>query len=167
MTSCIFDTNSWFNTCCKIHICITYFSLPCKLAASCLTYSIFILSGKKEKSLWKLCRFSRYCTSASRKYFFINPFIASFYKTFTKFRNIFNPFKIIIAILKIRQLFIFIIIFHVFVIISWISINSETFLLWYILKTINNMLISVKRSNFTLTFFKATCQANRGLRENE
>ena len=29
------------------------------------------------------------------------------------------------------------------------------------------MLISVKRSNFTLAFFKATCQANLGLRENE
>ena len=26
--------------------------------------------------------------------------------------------------------------------------------------TINNMLISVKRANFTLIFFKATCHAN-------
>ena len=32
--------------------------------------------------------------------------------------------------------------------------------------TINNILISVKRSNFTLVFFKAACYANAGAEKN-
>ena len=32
--------------------------------------------------------------------------------------------------------------------------------------TINNMLISVKRSNFTQVFYKAACHANSGAEKN-
>ena len=42
-----FIGNPWFNACVNFLICITYSVLPCKLAKSFSTFSIFILSCKK------------------------------------------------------------------------------------------------------------------------
>ena len=63
-----FKTNPWFNAYFKFLMCIKYSALSCKLATSFLTFSIFVLSGKKSKSLWRLCKFSGYWTSTKRKY---------------------------------------------------------------------------------------------------
>ena len=60
----------------------------------------------------------------------------------------------------------FIIIFDVFVISFCISINRVTYSPTYTFSIINIMSISVKRSNFTLVFFKATCHANSGEERN-
>ena len=63
-----FNTNPWFNSCFKFLMCITYSFWSCKLATSFSTFSKLVLSGKSGKSLWSLCKFSRYWTSTSRKY---------------------------------------------------------------------------------------------------
>ena len=98
--------------------------------------------------------------------FFITFFILDSYKNFIKFRStsihsklftgsfwdIAQPYIIYIPILKIWRFFIFIIIFHVFVISFCRSINrvtysySNTFFC-------HNISISIKRSNFTLMIF--------------
>ena len=48
----LFKTNLWFNACFNFLMCITCPVLSCKSAASFSTLSVFILSGKKDKSLW-------------------------------------------------------------------------------------------------------------------
>ena len=52
-----------FNACFQFIMCITHSVLSCKLATSFSTFSIFILSGKNDKSLWRFCKFSGYWTS--------------------------------------------------------------------------------------------------------
>ena len=73
---------------------------------------------------------------------------------------------IYIPILKIWRLFIFIIIFYVFVISFCISINRLIIPLLIPFSAINNISLSVKRSNFTLVVFKAACHANSGAERN-
>ena len=46
-----FKTNPLFKACFKFLMCIVYSFLSCKLAASFLTFSIFIFSGKNGKLL--------------------------------------------------------------------------------------------------------------------
>ena len=46
-----FNTYPWFNACFRFLICITYSVLSCKLARSFSNFLIFIVSGKKCKSL--------------------------------------------------------------------------------------------------------------------
>ena len=97
--------------------------------------------------------------------------IIIFHKALIKFRNILNPFKVIyrqlsshfaaiqfiyIQIFKIWRFFIFIIIFHVFVISFNISINGMTYSTSDTFLSIYNITISVKRASFTLVFF-ASC----------
>ena len=102
-----------------------------------------------------------------KQIFFITFFIIVFYGIFIKLRSKFCLLRIIYwkllqhclpieiiytPILSIWRSFIFITIYHVFVI-------------WHILpfilfSTINSILISVKRFSFILVFFKATCHAN-------
>ena len=82
-----------------------------------------------------------------KKIFFSTFFIIIFYKAFIKFRNMFNQLKVIyrqplwhcpamciiyVLIFNIWRFFIFIIIFNVFVISFCISMNSMTFLVWYL-----------------------------------
>ena len=55
-----FETNTWFNTCLKFAMWITYSFLSCMLATHFSTLSIFILSGKRSKSLWRSCNLSRW-----------------------------------------------------------------------------------------------------------
>ena len=57
-----FKTNPWFNAYFKCCMCIKYSTLSCKLATSFSTFLNFVLSGKKSKSLWRLCKFSGYWT---------------------------------------------------------------------------------------------------------
>ena len=105
------------------------------------------------KRLWRLCKVLGYWTIV----------IIAFYEIFIKFKCFFNPFKVIssqvlwhcptiqiiyILIFQIWPFFISIIIFHVFVITFFILINSVTFI------------FLIKRSNFTLVFFKAACHSN-------
>ena len=66
----LFKTNPWFNACFKFLMCTTYSVLSCKLVTSFWTFSIFILTGKNGKSLWRLCTFSGYSTLTSRKYLY-------------------------------------------------------------------------------------------------
>ena len=66
-----FKTNPWFNAYFKFLLCLTYPVLSCKLPTSFSTFLIFILSGKKGKSLWNSCNFSGYWTSTSTKFFVI------------------------------------------------------------------------------------------------
>ena len=108
---------------------------------------------------------------------FIVFFITDFYETFIKFINIFPPLKIIywqllwrcqniqiiyMPIFKIWRFFIFILIFHIFI------IRFEYWLIeWHIsilipFSTINSISVSVNNSNFTSVFSKAACQANPG-----
>ena len=112
---------------------------------------------------------------------FITFFIITFYNPFTKFRNIFNLFKVIYKQLgwhcptrqvihipkcKIWWFIIFIIIFHMF------SITFAYLLIqWDILPlisclTINSISILFNNSNFTSVFFKAACQAHPGAERN-
>ena len=111
---------------------------------------------------------------------FIILFIIVFYEIIIKLKSVFELLKIIywkafrhspatkiiyIPILNIWRFFILIIIVYVFVISFSILINRVTYSSSYTFlhfSTINNTSISVKRSNFTLVFFKATCHANPG-----
>ena len=69
MTLCtFFNTNSSFSACFKFNKRITYSFLSCKFATSFSTFSIFILSKKNGKLLWRLCIFSGYWTSTSGKF---------------------------------------------------------------------------------------------------
>ena len=69
-------------------------------------------------------------------------------------------------ILNIRRFFILILIFHVFVISFCNPINRMIYSPLTPFSTINNISISVKRSNFTLVFSKAAYHANPGAEEN-
>ena len=60
-----FEPNSSFNACFEFFMWITYSYLSCKSATSFSVFSIFIVSGKKSKLLWRLGIFSGYWTSAS------------------------------------------------------------------------------------------------------
>ena len=111
--------------------------LSCKLAASFLTFSIFIFLSKKGKSLWRSC--SVYRTSISRKYS-ISLFLFYFSKK---------------SILKIRRFFIFIISFHALII--RISMNSITYSTSDTFIFMRGISISVNWSNFILVFLKVTC----------
>ena len=55
-----FFFNPWFNACFKFLMCITYSVLSYKLGKSYSTLSIFIFSGKKGKSLRRLCKYAGY-----------------------------------------------------------------------------------------------------------
>ena len=120
---------------------ITYSLLSCKLATSFSTFSVFSLSGKKGN------HYEAHVISQDTEHQiqenFLHPFfIIIFYEIFIKLRSIFYPFKILywkllrhcptiriiyIPILKIWWFFIFIVIFHVFVITFCISINRVTY----------------------------------------
>ena len=63
-----FKINPWFNGYFKFLMWMTYLVLSCKLVTSFPTFSIFILSGKSDKSFRSLCKFLEYWTSTSRKY---------------------------------------------------------------------------------------------------
>ena len=130
-------TNHTFDDFLKSFMWITYPFLSCKLAASFLTFSIFIFLRKKGKSLWR--SFSVYRTSISRKYP-ISLFLFYFSKK---------------SILKIRRFFIFIISFHALII--RISMNSITYSTSDTFIFMKGISISVNWSNFTLVFLKVTC----------
>ena len=105
-----------------------------------------------------------------KKMSFIIFFIIVFYEIFIKLGSIFylqkvftgnfyyiaQPSKLIIyiPILNIWRFFVFIIIFHVFVISFCMLINICPLIPF---SSINNISISVKISNFTLVFLKAAC----------
>ena len=61
---------------------------------------------------------------------------------------------------------IFIITFYLFVISFCISMNRVIYTPLVTFSTINNISISVERSNFTLAFLKAACHANLGAVRN-
>ena len=125
--------------------------------------------------MWSSCNFSGYGTSNLRKYLSSFFSLYFFYKIFIKFRSIFNPLKIVywkllrhwptiqiiyIPVLRIRQFFIFIIIF-MYLLLAFAYRQIE----WHIpplilFSTINNITKSVQKSNFTLVFFKAACHGN-------
>ena len=87
-------TNLWFNAYFKFLMWITFLVLSFKLEISFSTFSIFILSGKNGKLLWSSWNFSRYWTSALRKYPSLF-FITVFYETFIDVRSIFDLLTII------------------------------------------------------------------------
>ena len=108
----------------------TCFFFSWKLATSFSIFSIFILSGKKSKSLWSSCNLSGYWTSTS-KISYITIFVVVSYKIFTELRCYFNPLKAVykqclchfqsiqiinVPVIKIRWFFTFAIVFHVFII---------------------------------------------------
>ena len=134
------NTNPWFNACFKFLMCITYSCLLCKLATSFSTFPIFILSGKNGKSYWQLFHFRQYWINLK---IFITILIVVFCEIFIKFGFIFNFWMyyhmqvffwhywfmeiMYIPLLKIHWFFIFIIIFHRFIISFCISMNSMTY----------------------------------------
>ena len=65
-----FSTNLWFSDCFKAVNWITLFFLSSILQTSFSTFSIFLLSRKSVKSLWRLNNYFRYSTSTSRKNLF-------------------------------------------------------------------------------------------------
>ena len=92
-----------------------------------------------------------------------------------KLRSIFDLFKFIyqkllrhcptmqiiyIPVFKIRWFYIFVIIFHIFVISFCILMNLMLF------SIINSISISVNNSNFTSVFFKGACDLIQKLKEN-
>ena len=88
-----FNTNLWSNACFKFLMRITYSFLSYKFATSSSTVSVFILSDKKSKSFWKLCKFHGLHINI-KKMSFTTFIILALYEIFIKFRNIFNPFKV-------------------------------------------------------------------------
>ena len=130
--------NRWFNACFKYIICITYSVLSFKLTTCFWTFSIFIFSGKKGKSLWRSSIFFKILNINFKKLSFNTLFFIVFYKIFIKSRSIFNLLKIIyqrllrncpttemiyIPILKTWRFYIFTIIFRVLVISFCVFIN--------------------------------------------
>ena len=120
-------------------MCITYPALSYEFATSFSIFSIFALSGKKGKSLWKLYAFLR-CQHQHQS--FIIFIITAFYEILIKFRCFFNSFKIFyrqilwhsltiqmiyISISKVWRFIIFIIIFMHLLLVFYISINSVTY----------------------------------------
>ena len=94
MTLCAFFNilNNVFNTCFKFLICIIYsFFYP----ASFSTFSMFILSGKKGKLLWRSCDVLGYWTLYLRIYpsSLCHAIQLTFHKTFTKLSFIFSRFN--------------------------------------------------------------------------
>ena len=116
-----------------------------------------------------------------KKISFITFFIIAFYEILIKLRSEFCPLKTIywkllrhcptiktiyIPLLKIGQFFIFVIIFYVFLISFCVLIYRVTYSPLIPFPTINNISISVKRSTFTLVFFKAAFHGNLGAEKN-
>ena len=116
-----------------------------------------------------------------RKISIITSFITAFLRTFIDLRCFFNLLKTIyrrlrrhcpsiqiiyIPMFYLWLFFIFIIIFHIFVISFHLSMNSMHICPLIPFSTINNISISVSRSNFTLVFFEATCHVNPGAEKN-
>ena len=109
---CLFNASS---------MCKTYCVLSCKLATSYSIFSIFILSGKNGKPLWRLCKITLNINFKTKSFttFFI---IVLFSKCLLnwKLSIIYSRFftwsfcNIYIPELNIWRLSVFIIIFHVF-----------------------------------------------------
>ena len=70
------------------------------------------------------------------------------------------------SVVGCQRLFIFIIIFHIFIISSCVSINRVTCSSSNPFSSIDNISMSVNSSNSTLVFFKGACQANSGDERN-
>ena len=68
-------------------------------------------------------------------------------------------------IVQIQQFFLFITVFHVFVINFCISTNTVTYSSSNFFFTVNNILISVERPNFTLAFLKLLAMQSKELKE--
>ena len=146
-----------------------------QVAYNFLSFLILFLSGKNGKSSCRSFNSSRY-VHQFQKISFITIFIIAFMKSslnweissthlkpFTdKFFDIADPYKLFVPIFKIRWFCIYIITFSVFVISSSIPRNSMTNFTSNTFSTINNISISVTRSNFILTCFIAACHANPG-----
>ena len=98
---------------------------------------------------------------------FVIIFIRHFYESFvewdissTHLKSFKGYFCNIVPILEIWLLFIFVIFFHVFVISLSISMNSMAYSNSNVFSSISNILISVKRSHFTLASFKVALHVN-------
>ena len=117
-----FKTNPWFNACLKFPMWITY-------SVSLCHFSIFIHSGKSGESLWSPCNFLIYLTLTSRKY---PPLLSSLEFFMNSSLNwevyfIHILFHHYIPVSNMWRFFIFITIFHVFVINLCILINRVTY----------------------------------------
>ena len=75
-------TNPWFNVCFKFLMYIKYSSLSCKFVTSFSIFSIYILSGKRDKSFWSSCNFFKILNISLKKISIINIIIVSFYEIF-------------------------------------------------------------------------------------
>ena len=117
-----------------------------------------------------------------QKVFYITIFIVAFYIIFIKLRCVFNPLKTIhlqllwhcqliksiyVPVLKTWWFFIFIIMFQVFIISFCVSVNNMTYFTSDIFFSINNISISVSRSNFTLFFLRLLAMLILLWKENE
>ena len=117
-----------------------------------------------------------------QKVFYITIFTVAFYIIFIKLRCVFNPLKTIhlqllwhcqliksiyVPVLKTWWFFIFIIMFQVFIINFGVSVNNMTYFTSDIFFSINNISISVSRSNFTLVFLRLLAMLILLWKENE
>ena len=124
-----FKNDPWFNDCFKFRISVTCSVLSFKLA-----FSVFSLSGINGKSLWSSHNFSVYCTS-KKCLSWLSSIL--FYGIFIKVKSVFYPVKSIFSkrhcppikliYLNIWPFFLFIIMFHVFVINFWVAMNRVTY----------------------------------------
>ena len=107
-------------------------------------------------------------------------FIITFYKNFIKFRNMFNPLKVIYrqslwycaivqiiytSSFKIWRSFIFIVI-YIFITIVYTSVSRVTYFTSNSFSTINSISISVNNSDFASVFLKLLAKLIRELKEN-
>ena len=123
----------------------------------------------------KLMQFSTVLNINLEKISFVTFFIIVFYEVFIKLRSFYYPFKMIyrkllwhcptiqfiyISVIKIWCFYIFIIIFHIFLlafVYLWITWHTPLLISF---STVNIMSASVTSSYFTSVFFKTAFHAN-------